>query len=262
MSSRTRERRRLSIRYFDDRIVLTDTHAWAYYRIPTVPYEFTTPEERAALATNMTIALAAIRMPDAEVHLRIVHRSYPAAEWARRLDSTSDGGAGWLDYLDEMYRHVWAKDFWGKEVYLGVRLGQRSMRVQLSGGVFAQFISLYQRSEKALGLDDEAVDEGEIAKWTELSRAARPRARGERARRTVRDVRRDRLAIQAHPVGLDRRPATLCHSAPYLGLGRDRRPTRRSGAQRADLTATGALCRRIFCRVPIVLPFPGRDGIP
>jgi hypothetical protein len=169
MSSRTRERRRLSIRYFDDRIVLTDTHAWAYYRIPTVPYEFTTPEERAALATNMTIALAAIRMPDAEVHLRIVHRSYPAAEWARRLDFTSDGGAGWLDYLDEMYRHVWAKDFWAKEVYLGVRLGQRSMRVQLSGGVFAQFISLYQRSEKALGLDDEAVDEGEIAKWTEQS---------------------------------------------------------------------------------------------
>src|SRR5260370_16581890 len=66
-----------------------------------------------------------------------------------------------------MYRHVWAKDFWAKEVYLGVRLGQRGMRMQLSGGVFAPFISLYQRSEKALGLDDEAVDDGEIAKWTE-----------------------------------------------------------------------------------------------
>ncbi len=184
MSSRTRERRRLSIRYFDDRILLTDTYAWAYYRIPTVPYEFTTPEEREALATNITIALAAIRMSDAEVHLRIVHRSYPAAEWARRLDSTSDGGPGWLDYLDEMYRHVWAKDFWAKEVYLGVRLGQRGMRMQLSGGVFAPFISLYQRSEKALGLDDEAVDSGEIAKWTEqadrLGRALAASALGAR----------------------------------------------------------------------------------
>src|SRR6266498_778553 len=167
LSSRTKERRRLSIRYFDDRIVLTDTHAWAYYRVPTVPYEFTTPEEREALATNITIALAAIRMSDAEVHLRIVHRSYPAAEWARQLDATSDGGPGWLDYLDEMYRHVWAKDFWAKEVYLGVRLGQRGMRMQLSAGVFAQFISLYQRSEKALGIEDEAIDAGEIAKWTE-----------------------------------------------------------------------------------------------
>jgi len=167
LSSRTKERRRLSVRYFDDRIVLTDTHAWAYYRVPTVPYEFTTPEEREALATNITIALAAVRMPDAEVHLRIAHRSYPAAQWARQLDATADEGPGWLDYLDEMYRHVWAKDFWAKEVYLGVRLGQRGMRMQLSGGVFAHFISLYQRTEKTLGLGDEAIDAGEIAKWTE-----------------------------------------------------------------------------------------------
>jgi AAA-like domain len=167
MGSRTRERRRLSVRYFDDRILLTDTHAWAYYRIPTVPYEFTTPEEREALAINITVALAAIRMADAEVHLRTVHRSYPAAEWARRLDATSDGGPGWLEYLDEMYRHVWAKDFWGKEVYLGVRLGQRGVRMQLSGGVFAPFISLYQRSEKALGVEDDAVAPGEIAKWAD-----------------------------------------------------------------------------------------------
>src|SRR5260370_37421279 len=83
-----------------------------------------------------------------------------------------------------MYRHVWAKDFWAKEVYLGVRLGQRGMRMQLSGGVFAPFISLYQRSEKALGLDDEAVDDGEIAKWTEqadrLGRALAASALGAR----------------------------------------------------------------------------------
>src|SRR5579863_4673232 len=82
-SSRTsRGRARLAIRYFDDRILLTDTHAWAYYRIPSVSYEFTTPEEREALATNITVALAAIRMADAEVHLRIAHRSYPAQAWA------------------------------------------------------------------------------------------------------------------------------------------------------------------------------------
>jgi hypothetical protein len=39
-----------------------------------VSYEFTTPDEREALATNITVALAAIRMQDAEVHLRIAHR--------------------------------------------------------------------------------------------------------------------------------------------------------------------------------------------
>jgi RecA/RadA recombinase len=162
---KTRGRSRLSLRYFDDRILLTETHAWAYYRLPTQAYEFTTPLDRESLATNITVALAAIRMPDAEVHLRIAHRPYPAADWAAQLDATSDGGPGWRHYLDEMYRHVWAKDFWTKEVYLGVRLGQRGMRAQLSGGVFAQFINAYRAGEQVMGLEDEAITAGEITRW-------------------------------------------------------------------------------------------------
>ncbi|HZR47906.1 MAG TPA: ATP-binding protein, partial [Streptosporangiaceae bacterium] len=165
----TKAKARLSIRYFDDRILLTDTHAWAYYRVPAVSYEFTTPEEREALATNITVALAAIRMQDAEVHLRIAHRSYPAHAWATGLDATSDGGPGWRQYLEQSYQHVWSKDFWAKEIYIGVRLGQRGMRAQLSGGVLTQFISLYKITEPKLGLGDEAVSAAEIQKWTDIS---------------------------------------------------------------------------------------------
>ncbi len=167
MTARTSGRSRLSVRYFDDRILLTDTHAWAYYRVPTVSYEFTTPMEREALAASVTVAMAAIRMADAEVHLRIAHRSYPAAEWATNLDATSDGGPGWLDYLEEMYRQVWAKDFWTKEVYLGVRLGQRGVRAQLSGGLLAQLANSYRAGEQLLGLSDEAVPAAEVARWAE-----------------------------------------------------------------------------------------------
>jgi hypothetical protein len=167
MSARTAGRTRLSVRYFDDRIVLTETHAWAYYRLPTVTYEFTTPTEREALALSITVALAAIRMADAEVHLRVAHRPYPAAEWATSLDATSDGGPGWVPYLEETYRHVWAKDFWTKEVYLGVRLGQRGVRAQLSRGLLAQLTTSYRSAEQALGLVDEAVPAPEIARWTE-----------------------------------------------------------------------------------------------
>ena len=166
-SRNSRGRARLAIRYFDDRILLTDTHAWAYYRIPSVSYEFTTPEEREALATNITVALAAIRMPDAEVHLRIAHRAYSAHAWATGLDATSDGGPGWREYLEQTYQHVWAKDFWGKEIYLGVRLGQRGVRAQLSGGVFSQFRGVYNRGESALGIEDESIGPPEIAKWTD-----------------------------------------------------------------------------------------------
>ncbi|MCK2213111.1 ATP-binding protein [Actinomadura sp. ATCC 31491] len=165
MSRASRAHQRLAVRYFDDRILLTDTCAWAYFRLPTVSYEFVTPDEREALATNITIALAAIRMPDAEVHLRVAHRTYPAAEWAMALNATSDEGPGWRDYLEEMYRHVWAKDFWTKEVYLGVRLGPRGK--QLGSGVLAQLLGFYQRTEKSLGMTDDHVPDSEIGRWTE-----------------------------------------------------------------------------------------------
>jgi len=167
MSGPRAKRNRLSVRYFDDRILLTETHAWAYFRVPTISYEFLTGQQRETLATNLTVALAGIRMADAEVHLRIAHRSYPAAQWATGLHATSDGGPGWIPYLDEMYRQVWAKDFWTKEVYLGVRLGQRGVRAQLAGGVLSQFASAYRAGEQALGIDDAAIALSEIAKWTE-----------------------------------------------------------------------------------------------
>jgi len=41
------------------------------------------------------------------------------------LEATADG-CNWREYLEQIYQHVWAKDFWSKEIYLGVRLGQRS----------------------------------------------------------------------------------------------------------------------------------------
>jgi hypothetical protein len=167
MSRETKSR--LAVRYFDDRILLTDTAAWAYFRLPTVSYEFTTAEERESFATNITIALAAIRMDDAEVHLRIAHRTYPAADWALALDKTAESASGWHDYLEEMYAHVWAKDFWTKEVYLGVRLGTRRKGAQLSGGVFSQLVGAYRQTEHVLGLDDDAIDLKEIARWTEQS---------------------------------------------------------------------------------------------
>jgi AAA domain-containing protein len=167
VSAKSKGRSRLAIRYFDDRILLTETHAWAYYRVPSVSYEFTTPEEREALATNITVALAAIRMQDAEVHLRIAHRPYPAVEWAMGLDQTSDGGPGWREYLEQIYQHVWAKDFWSKEIYLGVRIGQRGLK--LSDGLISHFINSYKATERTLGIDDESVSASEIARWTEQS---------------------------------------------------------------------------------------------
>jgi hypothetical protein len=149
--------------------LLSDAHAWAYYRVPSVSYEFTTAEEREALAANITVALAAIRVADAEVHLRVAHRSYPARAWAAGLDATSDGGPGWREYLEEAYQHVWSKDFWAKEIYLGVRLGQRGVRAQLSGGMVSQVRGVSAGGGGGPGPGGQAPGSPEIARWTEAA---------------------------------------------------------------------------------------------
>ncbi|PRY01934.1 ATP-binding protein [Allonocardiopsis opalescens] len=265
--SSTKTTSRLAVRYFDDRVLLSDTSAWAYFRLPTVSYEFTTPEEREGLATNITIALAAIRMTDAEVHLRIAQRAYPAAEWATRLDETSDGGPGWYDYLDESYRHVWAKDFWTKEVYLGVRLGQRGVRAQLAGsGVFSQLFAAYQRSEQVLGLEDETISTGEIARWTEQA---------ERLGRAL-----SASALYARHARASELAWMIRHAV--MGLAGEPRPSstprRRWGAGEIEALAEGVIhngrshlrldqptgsayaAHVSFARFPDLMPFP--DGEP
>ena len=203
MSAKSKGRSRLAIRYFDDRVLLTDMHAWAYYRVPSVSYEFTTPDEREALATNITVALAAIRMQDAEVHLRIAHRPYPAVEWATGLDNTADGGPGWREYLEEIYQHVWAKDFWSKEIYLGVRLGQRSVRAQLTDGLFGNLFNNYRPAERTgPGGGHGAGRRGRQVDGP--GGAARPRAHRVRARGPARELARGGVALPAHAHGLAR----------------------------------------------------------
>ena len=250
---------RLGIRYFDDRVLLTDTHAWAYYRIPSVSYEFTTAEEREALATNITVALAAIRMPDAEVHLRIAHRSFPAQAWAAGLDATSDGGPGWREYLEQAYQHVWAKDFWSKEIYLGVRLGQRSVRAQLSGGILSQFAAAYGRGERGLGLIDEAVSGAEIARWTEsaerLGRALNASALAAR-HATSGEVA---WLVQHTLMATAGRAGAVRDQAQAVGLGGDRHALRGPDPQRPDRAGPGAHERDVIRRVRLLRPIPRRD---
>jgi hypothetical protein len=258
---------RLAVRYFDDRVLLSEAEAWAYFRLPTVSYEFSTPEEREALATNITIALAAIRMNDAEVHLRVAHRTYPAAEWATRLDQTSDSGPGWYDYLDEMYRHVWAKDFWTKEIYLGVRLGQRGgVRGQFSQGVFGGLLSAYQRTEQVLGMEDDAVDAKEIARWSDQAERL-GRALAASALR-ARHATSDQLAwLFRHAVaGTAEEPRTSAAGRRTWGRGEIEQlvdgviHNGRSLLRLEQATGSTYTAHLSFSRFPDLMPFP--DGEP
>ena len=197
--------------------------------------------------------------PDAEVHLRIAHRSYPAHAWATGLDATSDGGPGWREYLEQTYQHVWAKDFWAKEIYLGVRLGQRGVRAQLSGGVISQFRGVYARGEKALGLERRGGRLGRDRQVDGQRRAARPGAERQRAGRQARHLRRDRLAGPAHADADGGGAAAVRDQAQAVGRGGDRHPVRGADPQRADPAAPGAHVRRVVRRIPVVCPLSRCD---
>ena len=204
MSRASRAHQRLAVRYFDDRILLTDTSAWAYFRLPTVSYEFVTPEEREALATNITIALAAIRMPDAEVHLRVAHRTYPAAEWAMALNATSDEGSGLA------------------------RLSGGDVPARLGEGLLVQG-GLSRRTARAPG---QAARQRACSRSSSASTSGREKALG--PRRRPRAGRRDRAAGPSRPNGWAGRwpPAPCTPGTPPPSRWRGCSSTRRRGRWR------------------------------
>ncbi len=157
MSTKSKGRGRLAIRYFDDRVLLTDTARVGV--LPAAVRVVRVHHARRARGARHQRHRRPGRDQDAGRRGPPADRApaLPGGGVGDGLDATRDGGPGWHEYLEEMYQHVWAKDFWSKEIYLGVRLGQRSMRAQLGDGVLgAASSSIYRAAEKALGLEDDA----------------------------------------------------------------------------------------------------------
>lgn len=147
--------RRLPVRYFEDRLLVSSDAVWGWFRLPTVSYDFLSLGEREALLASVAGALGALR--EAECHLLVVPRSYVAAEWAAALDAATPRPApGWSEYLVRLEDHVADMAFWHREVYLGVRLGRR----RRSG-----LDAVRGRVEAVAGLEDPTVRERELAVW-------------------------------------------------------------------------------------------------
>jgi hypothetical protein len=149
-------RTRLPATYLDDKVLLSESTAWAYFALPTVSYDFLGDTRRSALAQGIAIALAGLR--DAECHLAVVPREERIAEWAAVLDrSVTRPAPGWPAYLDMLQDHLATQDLTRKQVYLGVQLGRRRQT-----GLRNPWV---RKAEQIAGLDDPAVSEREIADW-------------------------------------------------------------------------------------------------
>lgn len=160
---------RLSVRYFDDAIVLTETDAWTYLRLPTVSVEFKTPEEWDRVIGSFAHAFAGLN--ECRVHLKTAYRGYNIAEWAEHLDRrTRHPAAGWSDLLVAQQEHLWHEQFLQKEVYLGVRLGFRNQEATtvVKGAMQSVQRFLHLAADAFVGEDD-AIDRREIEKWRQTA---------------------------------------------------------------------------------------------
>lgn len=156
---------RLCVRYFDDTVLLTDTDAWCYLRLPTTSVEFHTAEEWDRQIQAQAHALAGLT--DTEIHLKTIYREYDIAEWAQQLDQRTRAPlADWPRLLVAQQEHLWDEQFLQKEVYLGVRLGMRSdeatSQLKSAFSTVGRWLNLI--TDGIVG-EDEVIDAKEIATW-------------------------------------------------------------------------------------------------
>ena len=92
MSARSKGRNRLTVRYFDDRVLLTDTHAWAY-QVPSV--SCSSPRQTSVRRSPPTYRGT---RGDQDATPRCTCGSpsaVPAVNWRHRTLAPSDDGPGW-----------------------------------------------------------------------------------------------------------------------------------------------------------------------
>jgi len=156
-----------------------------------------------------------------------------------------------------MYRHVWAKDFWTKEVYLGVR----SARVARSSQGCSPDVRLLSAQREALGLDDDTCPAGRSPGGRDAAeRLGRALASGALYARHA-DLRpEDRLAVSARRSG---RWATRRSRVAGARVGQGEiesssrvRSTTAVAAEDRQPAGESYVAHLSFARFPDLMPFP------
>ncbi|AWN32600.1 ATP-binding protein [Streptomyces sp. NEAU-S7GS2] len=125
----------------------------AWYVAAPQRWSFLSHDDRNALIVTHAQRLA--ELTGRRLHLRITHRPYPVARWARALDeSVINPLPGWDRYLQEEQYKVAQLPLDDKAVYYGVRIGRLSGLGRQSN----RLLRASQREIDALGRDLQEVD--------------------------------------------------------------------------------------------------------
>lgn len=148
---------------------------WLYAKLPPLPYEFLDYNAREALADSLNIGLGSLLVSqEKSVDCQMIVTSMPfdEEEWAEKFDSKVsryDPSPEWPYVLNDMKKYVKWRKFRSREVYLGVKLGNRSD--YKNTGVLASLRDISDVLTTAMGVNDPALSDKEIAFWKDRSSA-------------------------------------------------------------------------------------------
>lgn len=198
---------KLAVRYLDDEILLSQTHAWTYVRIPLMSYEFQSAAARESFVEQISLALSGLIMNNneaVECHLRIVHKPLDVLKWYKDLNGRvvrQQPTDGWPNYARDMANHLDSRVFENKEVYLGVCLGMRGGKGNVSDLLDPiKFVS--SLVEKATGFEEQVISDEEIAEWRTLARDVH-RSLGQSYLRAVPATAKEMAWVIAHSLWPD-----------------------------------------------------------
>lgn len=144
--------------YVENGLLIGSDCAWAWFRLPTHSYDALSEGQRLALLAQEERLLSGLR--DAEAHLLVVPRSYPASQWAAELDRrTTRRAPGWNSYLNAVTNHLSGQRIRQREVYLGLRLNRPPR-----GGWIR---NLFVVQERLTGLEDPRPSVSELRELRE-----------------------------------------------------------------------------------------------
>lgn len=130
----------LALRNIEDNLCFTAHEAWAWFVLPTQPWAFRSDRQREQLLYGIGDGLA--WLAGHRLHLRVTSRPYPAAAWAHRLHEltpaplTTPGSEPWSEHMVTMQKHLRHQTLGDKDVFLGVRLGNRAASHRIVGALW------------------------------------------------------------------------------------------------------------------------------
>lgn len=172
------KRTKISVNAINGDLTFSDKSVWLWVKIPPTPYEFLDNDTREQSARSMDIALATLLTSDEkplECQLIVTNSPFDSVEWVNELykiaarDNPSDE---LVSLLNEMENRVHQIGFKEKQVYLGVKLGNRT-EFSATGGSFLPLTDILNVLTPAFGVKDYSVSEKEIDFWDKKAKLFR-----------------------------------------------------------------------------------------